>query len=215
MTAALNLNFVFSVFRNVCLPYVLVCDTRFTSAFWTSLHEALGASLIFGSPHQHNTTSNVERVNGVIADVLLSFACDRCDDWPDLVPPVEQIKTISPTEFTFSPRFFARWGFFFARWGFFFASLYVRKSPAILLNLGDPSAQLHQCIFRQQKLKLLSLSVQLERNGLQILTAVCRGSTLSSPAPFKLMTGIAGGNSCYTCSASSCTDMPVQNFEPN
>ena len=47
-------------------------DTRFTSALWTSLHEALGASL--GSPHHHNTTCKVERVNGVIADVLRSFA---------------------------------------------------------------------------------------------------------------------------------------------
>ena len=54
-----------------------------------TLHEALGASLIFGSPHHHNTTSKVERFNGVIADVLLSFAGDRCDHWPDLVPLVE------------------------------------------------------------------------------------------------------------------------------
>ena len=66
------------MFRDVGLPDVLVSDrdTRFTSAFkfWTSLHEALGSSLIFGSPHHHNTTSKVERVNGVIADVLRSFA---------------------------------------------------------------------------------------------------------------------------------------------
>ena len=45
----------------------------------------LGASLIFGSPHHHNTTSKVERVNGVIADVLRSFAGERADDWPDFV----------------------------------------------------------------------------------------------------------------------------------
>ena len=84
-------NFVASVFRDVGLPDVLVSDrdTRFTSAFRTSLHEALGASLIFGSPHHHNTTSKVERVNCVIADVLHSFAGDRCDDWPDLMPLVE------------------------------------------------------------------------------------------------------------------------------
>jgi len=84
-------NFVGSVFRDVGLPDVLVSDrdTRFTSAFWTGLHEALGASLIFGSPHHHNTTSKVERVNGVIADVLRSFAGERADDWPALVPLVE------------------------------------------------------------------------------------------------------------------------------
>ena len=79
------------MFRDVGLPEVFVSDsdTRFTSAFWTSLREELGASLIVGSPHHHNTTSKVERVNGVIADVLRSFADDRCDDWPDLVQLVE------------------------------------------------------------------------------------------------------------------------------
>ena len=64
-------------------------DTRFTSAFWTGLHKALGVSLIFGLPHHYNTTSKVERVNGVIADVLRSFAGERADDWPTLVPLVE------------------------------------------------------------------------------------------------------------------------------
>ena len=88
-TAARNL--VASVFRDVGLLDVLVSDsdTRFTSAFWTELHAALGASLIFGSPHHPNTTSKVERVNGVIADVLRSFAGERADDWPDIVPVVE------------------------------------------------------------------------------------------------------------------------------
>ena len=84
-------NFISSVFGSVSLPDALVLDryTRFTSAFWTRLHEALGASLIFGSPYHHNTVSKVEHVNGVIADVLRSFAGDRCDDWQDLVPLVE------------------------------------------------------------------------------------------------------------------------------
>ena len=45
--------------------------------------------MIFGSLHYHNTTSKVERVNGVIADVLRSFAGERADDWPVLVPLVE------------------------------------------------------------------------------------------------------------------------------
>ncbi len=65
-------NFVPSVFRDVGLPDVLVSDrdTRFTSAFWTGLHAALGSSLVFGSPHHYHTTGKVERINGVIADVL-------------------------------------------------------------------------------------------------------------------------------------------------
>jgi hypothetical protein len=81
-------NYVGSVFRDVGLPDVLVSDrdTRFTSAFWTALHTALGASLILGSLHHHNTGSKVERVNGVIADVLRSFAGDRADKWPEFVP---------------------------------------------------------------------------------------------------------------------------------
>ena len=84
-------NFVHSVFRDVGLPDVLVSDRdpRFTSAFWTGLHAALGSTLIFGSPHHHNTTSKVERINGVIADVLRSFANERVDDWPELVPLIE------------------------------------------------------------------------------------------------------------------------------
>ena len=58
-------NFVGSVFRDLGLPDVLVSDwdTRFTSEFWTALHAALGTSLVFGSPHHHNTNAKTERVN--------------------------------------------------------------------------------------------------------------------------------------------------------
>ena len=61
------------------LPNALVSDrdTRFASAFWTSLRETPGASRIFGSQHSHSTASSVERVNGVIADVLRPFVFDR------------------------------------------------------------------------------------------------------------------------------------------
>ena len=40
-------------------------------------------------------------------------------------------------------RFFAKWGLFFAKWGLLFARSYVRKSPAVLLNLGHLIAPLH------------------------------------------------------------------------
>ena len=83
-------------------------------------------------------------------------------------------------------RFFAKWGLFFAKWGLFFASLYVRKSPTVLLNLDDPIAPLHHCRFHQPNLKLLSLSVQLERKAWQILAAVSSEGTLSPPAPFQV-----------------------------
>ena len=45
--------------------------------------------------------------------------------------------------FTNFRRFFAKWGLFFAKWGLLFARLDVRKSPAVLLNLGHPIAPLH------------------------------------------------------------------------
>ena len=80
--------------------------------------------------------------------------------------------------------FFAMWGFFFAKWGPLFASHYVRKSPAVLLNLGYAITPLHHCRFRQPNLKLLSLSAQLEHNACQILAAVCSGGTKLVTAPF-------------------------------
>ena len=83
-------NFVGMAFRDLGLPAVVLDrDTRFTSEFWTGLNAALGALLIFGSPHHHNTTSKVELINGVIADVLRSFAGERADNWPTLLPLVE------------------------------------------------------------------------------------------------------------------------------
>jgi hypothetical protein len=111
-------NFVSSVFRDVGLPEVLVSDrdTRFTSAFWTGLHAALrlGSSLVFGSPHHHNTTGNlkVERINGVVADVLRSFANERGDDWPALVPLVEFAinDSASPLGFGYTPFYADRHG---------------------------------------------------------------------------------------------------------
>jgi len=49
----------------------------------------LGSTLIFGSPDHHNTSSKVESVNWVVADLLRAFANDRQDDWPLLTPLVE------------------------------------------------------------------------------------------------------------------------------
>ena len=57
--------------------------------FWTSLHRALGSTLIFGSLEHHNTTSKVEWVNCVVADVLRAFVNDQQDNWPELTPLVE------------------------------------------------------------------------------------------------------------------------------
>jgi hypothetical protein len=82
-------NFVGSVFRDVGLPNTIVSDrnTRFTTSLRTALHAALGTYLIFGSLHHHNTTSNVECVNGVITEVAI--AGNSSDNWLELVQLVE------------------------------------------------------------------------------------------------------------------------------
>ena len=83
------------LFRDYGLSDVMIRDSvrdnRFTSEFkfWTALHAALGTTLVFGSPHHHNTNSKTERVNGVIADVLRAFVAERQDNWPELIPLVE------------------------------------------------------------------------------------------------------------------------------
>ena len=66
-------------------------DARSTSALWTGLHAAPGASLIrvYGSPNRRGTTSEAERVNGVVADDLRSLAGERADDRPALAPLAE------------------------------------------------------------------------------------------------------------------------------
>ena len=64
-------NFVASVFHDVGLPYTIVSyqDCLFTAEFWTSLHRALGSTLILGLQEHHNTTSKVELVNSVTGAV--------------------------------------------------------------------------------------------------------------------------------------------------
>ena len=102
-------NFIASVFLNVCLPNTIVSywDCQFTAEFWTSLHCALGSTLIFGLLEHHNTTSKVELVNSVIADVLCAFINDRQDNWPELTPLVEFTinNTASPLGTGFTPFF--------------------------------------------------------------------------------------------------------------
>ena len=84
-------DFVASVFRDVGVPDCIVSDrdTRLTGKFWPALQAALGSTLLYGSPWHHNTNAKVERVNGVIADVLRSLVNARHDDWPSLLPLVE------------------------------------------------------------------------------------------------------------------------------
>ena len=102
-------NFIALVFHDVGLPNTIVSDRdcQFTEEFWTSLHRALGSTLIFGSLEHHNTTSKVKQVNCVIADVLCALVNDQQDNWLELTPLVEFTinNTASPLGMSFTPFF--------------------------------------------------------------------------------------------------------------
>ena len=84
-------NFVGSVFKDVGLQDCIVsdCNTRFVAKLWTALHETLGTSLVFWTPHHHHTTTKVEQVNGVLREALSTFVNYRADNWDELIPLVE------------------------------------------------------------------------------------------------------------------------------
>jgi hypothetical protein len=77
------------------------------------LHAAFDVALIFGSPHRHNTTSKVERVNCVLADseVLRCVSGERAGYWPNFVQLVEFtiIDSASPLGSGYTP-FYANRG---------------------------------------------------------------------------------------------------------
>ena len=100
------------------------------------------------------------------------------------------IKSFSPAKFTFSPLFFC----FLARWSLLwggFSLLPDSMFASFLQPCWISAIRAHRFIsaFFVNKIKLLSLSAQLERIGLQILTAVCSGGTFVSQSSFKLLTG--------------------------
>ena len=76
-------DFVGSVFKDVGLLDCIVSnhDTRFVDELWTVLSETLGTSLVFGTPHHHQTTSKVELVS--------AFVNNKADNWDELIPLVE------------------------------------------------------------------------------------------------------------------------------
>jgi hypothetical protein len=65
------------------MPDVIVVDhdPKFISAMFRAVVKTMGSSLIVGSAYHKNTNAKVERANGVLGDVLRSFANPRKDDW--------------------------------------------------------------------------------------------------------------------------------------
>ena len=80
-------NLVASVFRD--LGPSLGCPTRARLGPQHALRRRLPDGPARGSTHHHNGTRKAECVNGVVDDVLRSFAGERADDWPTLVPLAE------------------------------------------------------------------------------------------------------------------------------
>ena len=70
------------------MPDVIVVDhdPKFISAMFRAVVKTMGSSLIVGSAYHKNTNAKVERANGVLGDVLRSFANPRKDDWDLYLP---------------------------------------------------------------------------------------------------------------------------------
>ena len=70
------------------LPDVIVVDhdARFTGEVFQAFVKAMGSSLIVGSAYHKNTSSKIERANGVVGDTLRAFSNGRRDDWDVHLP---------------------------------------------------------------------------------------------------------------------------------
>ncbi|XP_073151841.1 uncharacterized protein [Henckelia pumila] len=64
-------------------------DPRFTSAFWKSLHTALGTRLLFSTAFHPQTDSQSERVIQVLEDLLRACVIDFQGSWETRLPLVE------------------------------------------------------------------------------------------------------------------------------
>ena len=82
--------------------------------------------------------------------------------------------------------FLAKWGLFFVKWGLLFSSIYVGKSQAVHLNLGDPTAPLHHYHFFSAKFKI---AVALSAAGDRYLPQCAAEVHCPHQHLFKLMKG--------------------------
>jgi len=83
--------FLSNIFRLHGLPSVIVSDrgTQFTSSFWRNLLKNLGIQFKFSTAHHHASNGQVERLNGVVMQVLRCITSDNPELWAYYLPMVE------------------------------------------------------------------------------------------------------------------------------
>ena len=64
-------------------------DSRFVSAFWSSMQRALGTRLAFSSAYHPQTDGQTERVNQILEDMLRACCIDYKTSWYEILPLVE------------------------------------------------------------------------------------------------------------------------------
>ena len=64
-------------------------DPRFTSRFWTSLHEALGTKLKLSSAYHPQTDGQTERTIQTLEDLLRACIIEQQGSWMDCLPLIE------------------------------------------------------------------------------------------------------------------------------
>ena len=85
-------------------------DTKFTSEFWTRLHERLDTRLRMSTPMRPQTDGQTERSNQVIEDMLRSCINFAQDDWDRLLPTLEFAYNDSVNASTTFTPFFLEYG---------------------------------------------------------------------------------------------------------
>ncbi|GAA5879540.1 hypothetical protein JCM16303_003244 [Sporobolomyces ruberrimus] len=105
--------FVASVFRRFGLPNSIVSDrdSKFTSAFWRSLHNRLGIKLKMSTSAHPQTDGQAEASNKSIGQTLRILCEDASDSWLDAVPHVEFALNTTPSSSTSLPPFSVVHGF--------------------------------------------------------------------------------------------------------
>eukprot|EP00253_Pinus_taeda_P004218 PITA_04218 len=83
--------FMQNIFKLHGLPKVIISDrdVKFTSAFWRTLFEGLGAQLSFSTAYHPQTDGQTERVNQVLEDMLRSYVMQQPTRWEEYLHLVE------------------------------------------------------------------------------------------------------------------------------
>jgi hypothetical protein len=91
--------FLEKVYATYGLPASILSDrdARFTSKFWTGLHEQLGVELLISTSFHQNTNGQVERANRTIGQMLRIFTNNNQNDWAHHLWRVEHSFNHSPT----------------------------------------------------------------------------------------------------------------------